>query len=188
LADEWIIQGGVTQAAQIADFYTSLVDTNAQVNLSNQTIATWLEHLALKSVLELLNMDESQFPGRTLTTGATSANLLGLAVARQQLCSWVHSTEIYSAADNGCDITIKVFSAGAHASIAKVASILGIGRLNVLELLDPSEDSGPCSFDLIRLESELKRCNDLGQGAIVVPSVGEVNTVSHPSAHSISSA
>jgi len=51
-------------------------------SLQNETISTIIESHALLHLLSLLSLDPSVFQGRTLTSGATSANLLGLATAR----------------------------------------------------------------------------------------------------------
>lgn len=75
---------------------------------------------------------------------------------------------------------IKVLTVKSHGSILKAAAITGIGRLNVHDL--PSMETGPSNpwalgFDLAGLEGELQRATEVGQGVIVVVTLGEVNTV-----------
>jgi len=71
-----------------------------------------------------------------------------------------------------------VLSVGAHASIRKAASIVGIGRGNVREIGDMNEEDRMMSFDLEALERTLKEAQENKRGVIVCPSYGEVNTVS----------
>jgi glutamate/tyrosine decarboxylase-like PLP-dependent enzyme len=173
------VTGGVTPAAQLSDFLATLYDSNAQVNLPTETIATYLEHLTLKYVLELLHLSPDDFKGRAITSGATSANILGLSLGREYVVRRIKAAQgvkDYSVADSGCDVPIRVYSAGAHASTSKAASILGIGRTNVVELVDVQRTDSFVCFDLDLLEEELKKCQELGFGAIVVASIGEVNT------------
>ena len=77
--------GGVTEAALLADLLVTSYDANVQVHLPAQTLATSLEARALDLTLELLNLPKDVFRGRTLTTGATAANICGLACARDAL-------------------------------------------------------------------------------------------------------
>lgn len=77
--------GGVTEAALLADLLVTSYDSNVQVHLPTQTIATSLENRTLVLALQLLKLSPEVFQGRTLTTGATAANVLGLACARDAL-------------------------------------------------------------------------------------------------------
>jgi len=149
--------------------------------------------LALDLVLDLLLIPRSTYSGKTITTGATSSNILGLALGRQAVISRIKSgnnSEIeYSVAEDGFGgIEIDILCAGAHASIRKAASIVGIGRSRVIEIVkslngntDESfnkEGRDLVAFDLIELEKRLKDAKENGRGVIVCPAYGEVNTVS----------
>ncbi|OCF38291.1 hypothetical protein I317_07950 [Kwoniella heveanensis CBS 569] len=72
------VVGGVTPAAQLADILSTSYDENVQVNLYQQTASVAVEQRALELVLDLLSIERKVFMGRTMTTGATSANVLGL--------------------------------------------------------------------------------------------------------------
>lgn len=72
------VTGGVTPAAQIADVVSSSYDENVQVTLPGVTAATAIESRTLEMVLDLLDIPRDRYNGRTITTGATSSNVLGL--------------------------------------------------------------------------------------------------------------
>ncbi len=75
------VTGGVTEAAQLADMLASSYDENVQVTLPGVTASTAIEARTLELVLDLLQIPRSRYQGRTITTGATSANVLGLGGA-----------------------------------------------------------------------------------------------------------
>lgn len=126
-------------------------------------------------VLDLLDIPRSTYPARTITTGATASNILGLSLAREALVSRLspgHST----AEDGPWPGKILGNAADGHASIRKAAALLGIGRKNIRN--GRKQGGEPAQFDLVELERFLKQCKEEGNGAIVLPSYGEVNTVS----------
>ena len=77
----------------------------------------------------------------------------------------------YSVAEYGLAATprIYVFTDRHHASIEKAAAVVGIGRANVISL--------PSKGFTEALKEKLTRCEEKGEGAVVVLSFGEVNTV-----------
>lgn len=95
----------------------------------------------------------------------------------------------YSVAEEGFGgIEIEVLCAGAHASIRKAASIVGIGRSNVFEIVKTDWEGADeeeteqgrrlVAFDLKELERRLDSARKERRGVIVCPAYGEVNTVS----------
>lgn len=161
---------------RIADLLTSLADTNVQANLTSDTIATWVEAKTLTAVLQLLGLDPKDFATRTLTTGATASNVLGLCAGRKHAIKRIKGAH-WSVAEHGFGgADAQVFCAGAHASILKAAALSGIGRANVREVTTPNDPTQPCAFDLTELERCLKQCQLAQQGSVVVASIGEVNT------------
>jgi glutamate/tyrosine decarboxylase-like PLP-dependent enzyme len=157
-----------------------------------------VEHLALSYVLDLLAVPQEVFPARTLVPGATSANVLGLALGREAGIRSIKG-KAWSVAELGSGgVDVDIFCAGsgfylltpvscrvdadvarnvlgAHASITKAAAILGIGRARVFEIVD--DTAGVCAFDIVQLEERLKSSRHQSRAAIIVASVGEVNTV-----------
>lgn len=72
------VTGGVTPAAHLADILSSSYDENVQVTLPGGTAATAVESRTLEMVLDLLEIPRDRYTGRTITTGATASNVLGL--------------------------------------------------------------------------------------------------------------
>ena len=72
-------------------------------------------------------------------------------------------------------VEVDIFVAVAHASIAKAASIVGLGRRALVNLVDDSSEM-PCDFRMDELERRMKDNVQKGRGSIVVHSAGEVNT------------
>jgi glutamate/tyrosine decarboxylase-like PLP-dependent enzyme len=72
------VTGGVTPSAQLADILTGSYDENVQMTLPGATASTAVEARTLELVLDLLNISRDNFQGRTITTGATASNVLGL--------------------------------------------------------------------------------------------------------------
>lgn len=108
-------------------------------------------------VLDLLDLPSSSFPVRTITTGATGSNVLGLgslpvlhiliwpdlslvpshlfpppAIGRDFAVRQALGDPTYSVAEDGFGgVEVKVLSDRPHASLLKAASVVGIGRSNV---------------------------------------------------------
>lgn len=72
------VTGGVTPAAQLADILGGSYDENVQVTLPGITASTAIEQRTLEIVLDLIDLPRERFGGRTITTGATASNVLGL--------------------------------------------------------------------------------------------------------------
>ncbi|KAK8846732.1 hypothetical protein IAR55_005819 [Kwoniella newhampshirensis] len=176
--------GGVTPAAQLADILAGSHDENVQVAGSEETISTAVEQRALEMILDLVGIERSTFMGRTITTGATGSNVLGLACARDYL--YAHSPHLppnYSYAQDGPPSTpalpsppIIILSLHPHFSIAKAASLVGIGSSSSIIHQMPALPDDELAFDLSALEARLKAEKEVGRGVIVVYGVGEVNT------------
>jgi glutamate/tyrosine decarboxylase-like PLP-dependent enzyme len=71
-----------------------------------------VEHLTLSYVLDLLNIPRDTFPGGTIVPGATSANVLGLALGREAGTKSIKG-EAWSVAEQGPGgVEVDVFCAG----------------------------------------------------------------------------
>ena len=162
------VTGGTTPAAMFADIIATLYDQNAGVHLPYDTIATTLEVRTLEMLCDLLSLDKRVFKG-TITTGATASNLLGLACGREWTVAKTHQVSV---ADEGLLHPVMVIAAGAHSSVGKAASLLGIGRKNIKDLsLHHS-----AAFDMDKLTHQLELNHATFISTIVVASFGEVNT------------
>ena len=157
--------GGTTPASLFADYMVSTYDQNVQVHLP-QSISTHVERHTIRMLCELFDLEG--FDG-TITTGATAGNILGIACAREEV---IHKLLGKRPSLTG-EGRVRVLCAGAHSSISKACSILGVGRENIVS---PSCSEHAASFSITCLEKELKRNKRENFGSIVVATFGEVNT------------
>jgi glutamate/tyrosine decarboxylase-like PLP-dependent enzyme len=184
------VTGGATPAALTADLLVSIYDQNVQVHLPYETISTNVEAAALNMLVDLFYLPRADWgiglPGGsggsgTFTTGATASNVLGLALGREYVLTAAAAKagnsemgvakhgimEVMAAAGI---IKTQILSTMPHSSISKAASIVGIGRVNVISIAS-SED--PLAIDFSRLEDEIRKPHTAN---ILVISAGEVNT------------
>lgn len=177
-----LIVGGVLPAAQLADNIVTSYDPCVQVHNPTETISTSLEAKTVQFLLDLLDLPKDEFTSNTLTTGATASNLLGLALGRDFVVSSIQQRKgltgyaggPWQVSEDGLGgVEVEVLVAGAHASVVKVSSILGLGRRSVIDF-----STGPCrvDFDLAVLDARLQANFEAGRGSIVVLAYGEVNT------------
>jgi glutamate/tyrosine decarboxylase-like PLP-dependent enzyme len=183
------VTGGVTPAALLADWLVPLYDQNLQPHLPTESISTTVEVAALNQLVELFGL-----PARTwglghargggsaiFTTGATASNVLGLAIGREHVVrAHGRRREIHdiSVAEEGLAEAmaragirkLRVLGMLAHSSVVKAASILGIGRANVV---DVAVDGQPWRIDFAKIENAMR---EKDTACIFVHSAGEVNT------------
>ncbi|KAJ9642211.1 uncharacterized protein PV06_03222 [Exophiala oligosperma] len=188
--------GGATPAALLGDFLASIYDQNVHVHLPAETISTTVEAATLNLLVQLFRLPREDWalahPGRgngggIFTTGATASNTLGLAlgreyVVRKALMKSAGAGTIESADQSvgECGLAellikagrtkIQVLSTLPHSSIAKAASVVGIGRRNVVSV---AVEDDPLRIDMDRLRHEASRPEVLN---ILAISAGEVNT------------
>lgn len=179
--------GGATPAAKLADNLVTDYDQNVHVHLPKETISTNVEDAALKLLCQLLNFDATEWGHRIFTTGATSSNVLGLACGRQYAIQ--HAARKNDRKDSDIEQFANVAEAGLaqaikfagieevqilttvpHSSIAKAASIVGLGRRAVVLV---GQKDAPHKFDFQALEFWLQKPKI---ASIVVISCSEVNT------------
>ncbi|RME59224.1 MAG: aspartate aminotransferase family protein, partial [Caldilineae bacterium] len=160
------VTGGVTPAALVGDWLTSVYDQNALG--SGESIAPQLELDALALLRQLFGLSSHQ--AGVFVTGATTANFVGLAVARQ----WVAQQQGIDVAQDGLWALepFPIFSGAPHSSVYKALSMLGLGRSSLEEV--------PClpqreAVDLAALERRLQERED--RACVVVANAGTVNTV-----------
>jgi glutamate/tyrosine decarboxylase-like PLP-dependent enzyme len=159
------VTGGVTPAALGADWLTTALDQNAFSRVGSP-LGTRLERVAVDWLKELFELPAAW--GGALSTGATTANLMGLAAARQW---WGERHGRDVGADGLAGLPpLPVLSSGfVHPSALKALAILGIGREAVRTF---SRDAAG-RLDLPALETALR---DLGGApAVIVGNAGEVN-------------
>ena len=159
------VTGGVTPAALGADWLTTALDQNA-FSWVGSPLGTRLETVALGWLKELFALPAGW--GGALTTGATAANFMGLAAARQWWGEG-HGRDIGSEGMAGLP-AVPVLSSGLiHASALKALAMVGVGRSSVRTF---SRDAAG-RIDLPALEAELRGLG--GAPAIIVGNAGDVN-------------
>ena len=159
------VTGGSTPAALAGDWLSSAYDQN--VGSDGDSIATMVERETLSLLRDLFALPE-QFEG-VFVSGATQANLVALATARQ----WAAQRMGVDVSEQGLwnMPTIPVLGGAPHASILKALSILGMGRqsFEYMACLPARQAVDP--------QAVAQRLASLdGSPAIVVAGAGEVNT------------
>lgn len=157
--------GGTTPAALGADWWCTVLDQVAYAWVSSP-LAIELEQISLGWLKELFGLP-TQWSG-VMVTGATMANFVGLAAARQW---WGerHGADVSETGLSGLP-PVPVFASGyLHAASVKCLSMLGIGRGSARRF---SRDAiGRLDVDAMRIAlDELD-----GAPAILVGNAGEVN-------------
>lgn len=124
------VTGGALPASLAASWLATAWDQNASLTVMSPT-ATKLEAVAGAWLIDLLGLPDSS--GFALTTGATLANLAGLAAARHALLArqgWdVEARGLFGAAE----ITV-IVGDEVHVSVLKALSLLGLGRERVIRV------------------------------------------------------
>ncbi|MFN8593397.1 MAG: pyridoxal-dependent decarboxylase [Thermomicrobiales bacterium] len=158
------VTGGSTPAALAGDWLASMVDQNAFSWLSSPAAAQ-TELTAIRWLLDLFHLP-SEWSG-VITTGATMANLVGLASARQ----WASHHLGFDAAGDGLGghpaISV-VSSTEIHQSALKALAVLGLGRANITLVPAPGGAVDLDAFDQVLA--------GIQSPVIVVGNAGEVNS------------
>ncbi|KAK1725404.1 pyridoxal-dependent decarboxylase [Colletotrichum acutatum] len=179
------VTGGTLPAAEAADTIVSALDQNVQVHLPGQTVATEVESVALGMLADVLGLEdgsgsesEEVWKGKTFTTGATASNILGLACGREYVIAKrggnVGQQGLLGACVSARVKGVRVLTSMGHSSLSKAASVVGIGRTNVVEL--PLSEDEPWRLDLEAVERVLREGEEDGVVSIIAVSAGEVNT------------
>ncbi|KAF3907766.1 hypothetical protein AA313_de0210060 [Arthrobotrys entomopaga] len=175
------VTGGALPPALLADFLVTMLDLDVMVHLPKDSIHTVIERHTIYLLCDLFHLPRSFVPGSTITTGATGSNILGLACGREWLfsrddpaCSIAKIGYLQAAIKSGVHNGVKIIVAKPHSSIAKAASILGMGSENLINL--PESETSPWNMDYGKLESLLSRQKEDNVRYIVVGQLGEVNT------------
>ena len=158
------VMGGGTPAALAADWLTSAYDQPAYAWASSP-FAARLEQVVVQWLRQLFDLP-SEFGG-VLTTGATMANFVALAAARNR---WAerHGVDVEEQGVASLPAPVILSSGYLHPSAVQAIGMLGLGRANIRRLV--ADDVG--RLDLTALERELSKSSG---AAIVVANAGEVN-------------
>jgi glutamate/tyrosine decarboxylase-like PLP-dependent enzyme len=160
------VMGGVTPAALGGDWLTATLDQVAY-NWVSSPFAARVEQVCLEWMKDLFGLPREW--SAVLTTGATTANMVGLAAARRW---WGlrHGVDVDGQGLAGLP-PVPVFSSGyLHASAVKALGMLGIGRRRPQVLARDSAGR----LDVKALSAALKSLG--GEPAIVIATAGDVNS------------
>jgi len=160
------IIGGSTPAATAADLLATAYETVTYTWVLSP-VGVQMELQALNWLKELFGLPASM--SGIMVTGATMANFVGLAAARQ----WWGEQQGFDVSEAGMagKPQMPVLTSGfVHASTLKVLGMLGVGRSNVQQF---------CRDDFGRLDigAMQRALNELqGKPAVIVINAGEVNS------------
>jgi glutamate/tyrosine decarboxylase-like PLP-dependent enzyme len=160
------VTGGATPAALMGDWLVGTFDQNSIG--SSEPGAVAVERDAINMLRQLFGLSPDH--SGAFVTGATMANMVGLAIARQWVAKQIGIDPVQ---DGLYDLPpITVLSGSPHSTIYKAISILGMGR-NTMRLVSVLPDRE--AVDVAQLRAALEEQN--GQPCIVVANAGTVNTV-----------
>ncbi|HYL74137.1 MAG TPA: pyridoxal-dependent decarboxylase [Bryobacteraceae bacterium] len=155
------VNGGAFPVTRAANVLAAAWDQNASLRIMSPT-AAMLEDIALEWLLDLLDLPRAC--GGAFVTGATMANLCGLAAARHALlerAGWdVEADGLFGAPP----LTV-VVGEETHVSVQKALSLLGLGRNRVVPV--ETDQQGRMRAD---------RLPPLNASTIVCTQAGNVNT------------
>jgi glutamate/tyrosine decarboxylase-like PLP-dependent enzyme len=160
------IIGGNTPAAMAADLLATAYETVTYTWIVSP-VGVQMELQALDWLKELFALPSSM--SGIMVTGATMANFVGMASARQ----WWGEQQGFDISEDGMSgkPQMPVLTSGfIHASSLKVLALLGVGRTNVQQFC--RDDFGRVDLDAMQLA--LEKLN--GQPALMIINAGEVNT------------
>lgn len=174
------VTGGATPAALAADHVVSEYDQNLHTHLPDERIGTDVEFHALGMLCQLLGLRPGEWGHKVFTTGATAANIVGLACAREFVVaetgrrlgreSSVASSGLIRAVLATGRQGIQVLTSAPHSSLRKACSVVGLGHECVV---DVGQASASHRMDLGLLEKHLA---DETMLSIIAISCAEVQT------------
>lgn len=158
------VVGGATPAAVAGDWLTAAFDQD-----NGEGVTAHLESEAVHMLRQLFRLPAAH--AGVLVTGATMANVVGLAAARQELG---RRRGIDVAEEGAASLgRVHILSGCPHSSIYKAASILGFGREAVVRA---PRRPGTEAVDTAALADLL--AERTGESCIIVGNAGTVNATS----------
>ena len=158
------VTGGTTPAALGADWLTAAYDQNAFA-YPGSPFAGRLEQVAVSWLRQLFELPEEM--GGVLTTGATMANFVALAAARNWWAERL-GADVEERGLTELPAPVILTSGYVHASVVQAVGMLGMGRGNIERLA--RDDVGRLDVDALE-----RRLAAAETPAIVVANAGEVN-------------
>ncbi|KAF2150874.1 PLP-dependent transferase [Myriangium duriaei CBS 260.36] len=157
------VTGGATPAAVAADHIASTHDQSAALYAPGESIAADIDHHALQMLAELLGLRPEEWGHKVFTTGATAANVVGLACGREAVVAEagrrvgkevsVAKMGLVRACIAAGKEGVQVLTSFPHCSLVKACSIVGLGHESVVHV---GREEAPWRLDLEALEGYLK--------------------------------
>jgi glutamate/tyrosine decarboxylase-like PLP-dependent enzyme len=160
----WVM-GGSHLAGVAADWLTSAWGQNAGLYHGTPAAAV-AEEAAARWLLDILRLPATCSVG--FVTGATMANFVGLAAARDEMLRRVGWSVEEGGLQGAPTLTVCI-GADAHTTVFKALHYLGLGRSNLRAI--PTDDMGRMQADA--LEAAL---SEIDGPAIVAAQAGQINT------------
>ncbi len=155
------VNGGILPAALAAKWLSDAWDQNAALYVISP-VASVLEEVSEKWLVDLLKLPEDTAAG--FVGGSSTATLCGLAAGRNHLLERLG----YDVGKNGLfgapEIRV-VLGEGAHSTIYKALSILGLGSERIIKV--PVDSQGRMSLDAVP---------ELGDRTLLILQAGNVNS------------
>jgi|SRR5687768_9908084 len=159
------VTGGSLPAAVAAEWLTTAWDQNAALNVMSPFSAA-VEHVAANWLLDVLGLPPAASVG--FVTGATMANVTGLAAARHEVLRRV-GWDVEAHGLQGAPTVTVVAGAEAHSSLRSAVRLVGLGASNIVAV--SADDQGRMIADALRRVIE-----DVTGPVIVCAQSGNVNT------------
>jgi glutamate/tyrosine decarboxylase-like PLP-dependent enzyme len=160
------VTGGATPAALAGDWLVGAFDQNPTSKA--EAAALYVERDALTLLRQLFGLSDDH--AGVFVSGATMANFVGLALARQ----WAARKHGADAAQDGLHALppLPILSGAPHSSTYKALAMLGMGRRNLRVIATVPER------ETVELGALRRALSDLeGKPSVVVANAGTVNTV-----------
>jgi glutamate/tyrosine decarboxylase-like PLP-dependent enzyme len=164
--------GGALPAARAANVLAAAWDQNVGLRVLSP-VGAFLEEISLAWLIDILDLPQTC--AGAIVTGATAANVTGLAAARHQIL-WNDGRDVEALGMFGARPIPVYVSEEAHTSVLKALALLGFGRERVIIL--------PTDHQARILVSKLPR---IAEPSIVCMQAGDVNTGAFDNAREICS-
>ncbi|EMI17241.1 Pyridoxal phosphate-dependent decarboxylase [Rhodopirellula maiorica SM1] len=165
-----LVTGGATPASIAGDWLTTIYDQNATG--SEDSIAPQIELAAIGMLRQLFGLSSAQ--AGVFVSGATMANFVGLATARQSV-GHRNGVDIAKSGLSGLS-PIHVLCGTPHSSVSKAMAMLGLGRDNMERI---ATLPGREAVDVGAMRKRLTELSEAGQSCVVVGNAGTVNSVDY---------
>ena len=159
------VTGGSLPAAVAAEWLTVAWDQNAALNIMSPFSAA-VEQVAAGWLLDVLGLPSTASVG--FVTGATMANVTGLAAARHEVLRRV-GWDVEAHGLQGAPRVTVVAGAEAHSSLRSAVRLVGLGASNIVAVA--ADDQGRMIADALR-----RLIEDVTGPVIVCAQSGNVNT------------